>query len=1524
MKQAAEAAATKNVVETLRNGVPTLLDYSKETLGQVVATGSDDKIQVSLSEINMTKASKNALELEDKRLHIYEKLTSENEAIKGSYNQGKRKIGQNFNRLIKTISATVENVRTKADELVSIINSSEYPWWSSTVKILRRTTDLFFPVVVSLFASPPRILLRCMRRSFESKLEPFDPEIERTARRRRQQQRLKEQMERHEQEQEEERQNERRIEMPRRTLPSNTETNPREHVKAVELRSGKALESKEKKNKQALKKAKLDAQFGKFLEIFKKLHINIPFADALLNMPSYAKFLKDILANKRKLEDHMTVNLTENCSALVQNRMPPKQKDPGSFSIPCIIGDINFHKALCDLGASINLMPYSVFRRLGLGEPKPTRMSLQLADRSVKYPRGIIEDVLVKVDKFIFPADFVVLDMEEDLEMPLILGRPFLATGKALIDVDEGKLRLRVGEEEIIFDVFNTLKHTMHDDSCFRVDVLDSLVCDFVQDGLQEPLEATLTTEKQEDELDEERMEMVAHLNAIPLWRKQVRLRLEELGDRKDLMPQKSSLEEPPTLELKPLPPHLKYVYLGENNKMPVIISSSLTDDMESKLLGVLKEHRGAFAWKVSDIKGISPSICMHKILMEDKYSPLAQPQRRLNPKMQEVVKGGITVITNEKNELIPTRIVTGWRVCMDYRKLNDATRKDHFPLPFIDQMIERLAGHEFYCFLDGYSGYNQITIAPEDQEKTTFTCPYGTFAFRRMPFGLCNAPATFQRCMAAIFHDMIENFLEVFMDDFSIFGSSFDECLKNLNLVLIRCEESNLVLNWEKCHFMVQEGIVLGHKVSENGIEVDKAKVEVIKNLPPPSSIKGVRSFLGHAGFYRRFIKDFSKIAKPLSSLLMKDVEFNFDSTCLQAFEVLKKSLVTAPVLTAPDWELPFEVMCDASDTAVGAVLGQRKNKVFHTIYYASKTLNDAQLNYATTEKELLAIVFAFEKFHSYLVLSKVIVYTDHSTLKYLLAKKDAKPRLIRWILLLQEFDLEIRDKKGVENVVADHLSRLEDIRINGVNTDIDDWFPDEQLFEVNACPWYANFSNFLVTGTPPPNLSFHQRKKFFSDVYLRISIVSKPKPRFFRADLHSPATTHAAAVASPPPPPPPLQVPAPPSTPGFFVHSYHTMAPKRSKVTHGASSSRSTPSIFVNDRARERFEHAKLHRKPIPERGCTSWILDNIFEELAVAGRGWTNFLAQPNAAVVPVVREFYANAPEGTENKAKVRGRLVPYDPTTINDLLGLPAVDDSVFQAWVLNPDYDLIIHTLCYPGTTWKQPGTYTVFLEKFLKVEAALWYAFLSKRLMPVGHTSDVQRDRAVVLYAIYTGMPIYVGKLIFGQLNICINCNNLAFYFPTIVTELCARAGVIFADDDEWLPPLRAIDEALHTSKYAKRRDELPADVFYGLVQAAPPPPVFGHPPPPQPRRRAIRDRVDELGAWATYQTHYQAIDQAHTLNIEYLVQGISTHLGLDTSGRPPVPAYPPPFHFQYTYPMPPAADEGNPPPEHDEEEEF
>ncbi|KAL4282496.1 hypothetical protein GQ457_16G018920 [Hibiscus cannabinus] len=464
----------------------------------------------------------------------------------------------------------------------------------------------------------------------------------------------------------------------------------------------------------------------------------------------------------------------------------------------------------------------------------------------------------------------------------------------------------------------------------------------------------------------------------------------------------KTSIEQPPKLELKQLPEQLKYAYLGNNETLPVIISSKLQVDQEERLIAALRQHKEALGWTIADIKGISPTICMHKILLDDNHKPTIDAQRRLNQAMKDVVrkeilkwldagiiypisdsewvspvqcvpkKGGITVISNEKNELIPTRTVTGWRVCMDYMKLNKATRKDHFLLPFIDQMLDRLAGKQFYCFLDGYSGYNQIVIAPEDHSKTTFTCPYGTFAFRRMPFGLCNAPATFQRCMIAIFSDLNEDCLEIFMDDFSTFGKDFDSCLSNLEKVLKRCKETNLVLNWEKFHFMVNEGIVLGHKISSKGMEVDKAKIEVISKLPPPTTVKGIRSFLGHAGFYRRFIEDFSKITKPLCSLLEQGRPFEFNNDCTKAFNLLKQKLVTAPIVEPPDWKLPFELMCDASDYAVGAVLGQKKGKIFHPIYYASKTLNDAQVNYTTTEKEMLVVIFAFDKFRSYLIGTK------------------------------------------------------------------------------------------------------------------------------------------------------------------------------------------------------------------------------------------------------------------------------------------------------------------------------------------------------------------------------------------------------------------------------------------------------------------------------------------------------------------------------------------------------------------------
>ncbi|GJS18178.1 reverse transcriptase domain-containing protein [Tanacetum coccineum] len=749
---------------------------------------------------------------------------------------------------------------------------------------------------------------------------------------------------------------------------------------------------------------KASYQKEKNFQMFQDLGFDISFADALFFMPRFAPMIRNLLMNKEKFLELAKILLNENCSAMLLKKLHEKLRDPGKFLILCNFSGMDVCHALADLGASINLMPLSFWKKLSLPELTPTRMTLELADRSITHPKGLAEDVYVKVGKFHFPTDFptdfVVVDFEADPRVPLILGKSFLRTGRALIDVYGEEITLRVDNEAVTFNLDQTTRYSStNDKSVNRIDIIDAVWFLFTPfpNFILEEIEAYLKDDSISPEIDHADYDLEVDICLIEklLNNDPFQLPLMDLK-QSEVTEAKSSIEEPPKLKLKDLSSHLEYAYLEENDKLPVIIAKGLKDDEKDALLKVLKSHKRAIAWKITDIKGIDPRFCTHKILMEDDYKPMVQSQRRVNPKIYEVIKkevlklldagmiypifdspwvspvhcvpkkGGITVVANEENELIPTRLVTGWRVCIDYRKLNEATRKDHFPLPFMDQMIERLARNEFYCFLDGFLGYFQIPIDPQDQDKTTFTCPYGTFAYHRMPFDLCNAPGTFQRCMMAIFHDMIENTMEVFMDDFSVFGDSFDSCLSNLEKMLKRCEDMNLVLNWEKCHFMCRERIVLGHKISKSGIEVDRAKVDVIAKLPHPTTVKGT----------------------------------------------LKKKLTEAPIIVVSDWNQPFELICDASDFVIGAVLGQRRSKHFQPIHYASKTMTEAQIHYTTTEKEMFAVVYAFEKFRPYLVLSKSIVYTDHSDLKYLMNKQDVKPRLLQWVLL-QEFDITIPDKK-------------------------------------------------------------------------------------------------------------------------------------------------------------------------------------------------------------------------------------------------------------------------------------------------------------------------------------------------------------------------------------------------------------------------------------------------------------------------------------------------------------------------------
>nr|GEV11992.1 DNA-directed DNA polymerase [Tanacetum cinerariifolium] len=565
------------------------------------------------------------------------------------------------------------------------------------------------------------------------------------------------------------------------TLPGNTITNPKEGLKA--------RHDNERRRDQA------NEQIEKFYEIFKEMSFEISFTDALTLMAKFASTLKALIGNKEKLSEMAKTTMNEHCSVVILNKLPKKLRDPDKFLIPCEFPGMKVCLALADLGASINLMPLSVWKGLSLLELTPTCMTLELADRSVSKPIGIAKDISVKVGVFYFPADFVVVDFERDPRVPLILRRCFLKTGRALIDVYEGELTLRIGKEAITYnfgsnflgfsDVTTSGNPTPYDDPIVSTtfptltpfgdsDFLLFEEADTFLNLEDDPNSPKFDPSYYDPEGDILLLEFILnseplppipnHEQYLPSYKKELKV-----CEAKTV---KSSVDEPPEVKLKDLPPHLEYVFLEGDNKLPVIIAKELGDEEKFALIKVLKYHKRAIAWKLSDIQG------------------------------------GFTVVENEENELISTRLVTGWRVCIDYRKLNEATRKDHFPLPFMDQMLERLVGNEYYCFLDGFSG-----------------------------------------CMLAIFHDMVEKTMEVFMDDFSVFGNSFENCLSRLDKMLQRI---------------------------------------------------------------------FQKISRPMTHLLEKNTPLIFSDDCIKAFQTLKKKLTEAPILIAPNWDLPFELMCDASDFAI------------------------------------------------------------------------------------------------------------------------------------------------------------------------------------------------------------------------------------------------------------------------------------------------------------------------------------------------------------------------------------------------------------------------------------------------------------------------------------------------------------------------------------------------------------------------------------------------------------------------------
>ncbi|RDY13884.1 hypothetical protein CR513_01133, partial [Mucuna pruriens] len=533
------------------------------------------------------------------------------------------------------------------------------------------------------------------------------------------------------------------------------------------------------------------------LKVFQKVEINIPILDAIKQVPKYAKFLKELCVHKRKKMKGnkeiggvvSTITRNEELTTRAPQALPKKCRDPRTFSVPCTIGECTFTDAMSDLGALINVMPASIYRALNFGDLEPIRMTIELANRSIVQPLGILEDVLVQVIELIFLADFYMLDMEGETsgkESTLIMGRPFLLTTRTKIDVHAGMLSMEFGDTLVQFNIFKAMKHPTEDHSLFGIDVIEELVEEYFQlNNYNKDIEDFFGStdliscigpiaeeadykEVQDPPNSEDNQNDIADLELEAEMTKildQVcNTENPEFGqDPKSLTKNPSS--PPPPMELKPLPNHLKYAYLVNEQQLPVIIANNLHQEQEDKLLehkplhlhaqnidgGGNQAHKAIAKKTESDNRGCEVT----KLLAARIIYPISDSQW---VSLVQVVskKSGMTIMKNQHDELLPTRIQNSWRVCIDYRILNQATRKDHFLLLFIDQVLEKLLRKSHYCFLDGFSKYMKIHIALEDQHKTTFTCLFGAFAYTRMSFGLCNAPSTFQRYMTSIFLDLL------------------------------------------------------------------------------------------------------------------------------------------------------------------------------------------------------------------------------------------------------------------------------------------------------------------------------------------------------------------------------------------------------------------------------------------------------------------------------------------------------------------------------------------------------------------------------------------------------------------------------------------------------------------------------------------------------------------------------------------------------------------------------------------------
>jgi len=523
-------------------------------------------------------------------------------------------------------------------------------------------------------------------------------------------------------------------------------------------------------------------------------------------------------------------------------------------------------------------------------------------------------------------------------------------------------------------------------------------------------------------------------------------------------------------------------------NPKIIKLSAALPPDQKPKYIDLFKEFQDVFAWSYEDLKSYDTSVIQHTIPLKPNQKPFKQKLRRINPmllpameqEVQKMFQAGIIApirFSDWISNLVPTRKKTGEiRLCVDLRNLNQVSLKDNYPLPKMDHILQRVVGASRISLLDGFSGFNQILVHPDDQDKTAFTTPWGTFKYVKMPFGLKNAGATFQRAMDIAFAKEIHDFLVIYLDDLTPFSKSDQEHLSHLRQIFLKCRKFGISLNPKKSIFGLEEGKLLGHIISKDGIRIDPDRIQAIQHMPHPRNIKELQAFLGKINFLRRFIPNLAELSRLLNNMLKKDSKVKWTVDAKQAFESIKFALTQTPVLTSPQFDRDFIIFSFASEHTIAAVLLQKDDLGNEKpIAFFSKALRDAPLKYQIMEKQAYALVKAIKDFRIYILYSHIIAYVPSPIVKDILTQENLEGRRGKWIANILEFDIEIKPTKLIKGQGLAKLmteTNFQALDINQLDSEQELATPQINVaFEQS--PWYSDICYVLQNLCAPPGLS-------------------------------------------------------------------------------------------------------------------------------------------------------------------------------------------------------------------------------------------------------------------------------------------------------------------------------------------------------------------------------------------------------------------------------------------------------------------